>query len=111
MYARAKEAQADFMADEILDISDNCADEPLIVDGEQLVINGKLIRVVTSASVNHARLRVDARKWVAAKLRPRKYGDKLELSNDPERPLQGMTMEELILRQRELESRLNDSDI
>ena len=42
------------------------------------------------------RLRVDARKWVAAKLKPRTYGDKLELSGDPENPLRQVTRIELV---------------
>jgi hypothetical protein len=33
-----------------------------------------------SAWVNHLRLKIDTAKWVASKLRPRVYGDKLEMS-------------------------------
>ena len=57
-YARARERQADAHADEILSAStlpDDC----------------------TSQQINAARLRVDALKWTAAKLRPSAYGDKL----------------------------------
>jgi len=57
-YARAREAQADYLVDEIIGI----ADEP----------------VLSSEQVARNRLRVDARKWMAAKLRPKKYGDKIE---------------------------------
>lgn len=57
-YARAREAQADYLVDEIIGI----ADEP----------------VLSSEQVAQNRLRVDARKWLAAKLRPRKYGDRIE---------------------------------
>lgn len=62
-YARAKEAQADAMADEIVDIA----------DGD----NG--------ADPQRDRLRVDARKWVAAKLKPKKYGDKLDVTSGGEK--------------------------
>jgi Bacteriophage Sf6, terminase small subunit-like len=34
-------------------------------------------RVVDHDHINRARLRVDSRKWVTSKLKPRKYGDKL----------------------------------
>lgn len=54
-YAHAREGQAEFYADEIIEISDTA----------------------TSDDVAVARLRVDARKWYAAKLAPKKYGDKL----------------------------------
>lgn len=105
-YARAKEMQADYMADEIIDISDNQVSEPLCIDGVPVVVKGELIRVTTPASVNHARLRTDNRKWVASKLKPGKYGDKLELSGNPDRPLAGMTDEQLALRRKQLEDKL-----
>ena len=66
-YAHARETQANVIFDEIVAISEEeCAD---------------------AVAVNRNRLRVDARKWVAGKLRPKVYGDKLELSGDPQNPL------------------------
>jgi hypothetical protein len=56
-YARAREAQADTLADEILSLSD-----------EADAKNAHAIRV-----------RVDARKWVASKLKPKRYGDKIDV--------------------------------
>lgn len=53
-YTRAREAQAEFLADEIVEIADSAVD---------------------SDSSQAARVRIDARKWVAAKLRPKKYGE------------------------------------
>lgn len=55
-YARARETQADAMVDEMLDIAD---------------------RAVSNEQVQAARLRIDARKWVAVKLRPKKYGERV----------------------------------
>lgn len=52
-YARARESQADSMADDIVSI----ADEP--------------------GDPNDKRVRIDARKWVASKLRAKVYGDKV----------------------------------
>jgi len=57
MYVRARDEQADTLADQIIDIAD---DRPEVMD---------------SVVVAHQRLRVDARKWVASKLKPKKYGD------------------------------------
>jgi hypothetical protein len=57
-YARAREMQADTLADEILSLSD-----------EADAKNAHAIRV-----------RVDARKWVASKLKPKVYGDKIDLA-------------------------------
>ena len=72
MYARAREEQAETMADEIVSIAD---------EGETKVImgnDGTSMVVFDSTAVARNRLRVDARKWVAAKLKPRKYGDKVQ---------------------------------
>lgn len=51
-YARAREAQADYLAEEIIEIADGNGD------------------------VQRDRLRIDARIWYAGKLRPKKYGEK-----------------------------------
>jgi hypothetical protein len=58
MYARAKRAQADLMAEDIVAIADDQDED-----------------------VNRSRLRVDARKWLMAKLAPRKYGDALDIKH------------------------------
>ena len=73
-YARAREAQADALFDEILSIADDGQNdwmERKNRDGENLgwMENGEALR--------RSALRVDARKWMAAKLQPRKYGEKL----------------------------------
>jgi hypothetical protein len=67
-YARARETQADTLVDEILDIADDGWRE-----------NGEAIR--------RSQMRIDARKWMAGKMRPKKYGDKTLLGSDPENPL------------------------
>ncbi len=74
MYARAREDRADVLADEIVSISDeDCAvvDHP---NGE----DGAVEVVFDSVAVTRNKLRVDARKWAASKLKPRVYGDKLQ---------------------------------
>src|SRR4029077_4819395 len=55
-YARAREAQADKLAKEILELSDKIQDD-------------------NPVKVQRARLQVDSRKWLAARLAPKKYGD------------------------------------
>jgi len=57
-YARAREDQADFLAEEIIDIADMATD------------------------ANLSRLQIDARKWKAGKLKPKVYGDRLNLDGD-----------------------------
>lgn len=73
-YARAREAQADTLADEITDIADDGSNDYM---GNDDKYNGD--------AVARSKLRVDARKWVAAKLKPKKYGDKLDLTSGGEK--------------------------
>ena len=77
-YARARDEQADTLADEIIAI----ADEP-----PAEVVDDKGISRTDSGWVTWQKNRVDARKWVAAKLKPKKYGDRQTLAGDAENPL------------------------
>lgn len=79
MYARAREDRADKLADEIVAISDEL-DVVTKVDGEETRLQ------LDPVAVARNRLRVDARKWVASKLKPRTYGDKLAVGGDADAP-------------------------
>jgi hypothetical protein len=69
-YAHAREAQADTLADELIDISDDSSrDTYKDSDG---------IERVDHDHINRSRLRVDTRKWIASKLKPKKYGEKID---------------------------------
>lgn len=73
-YAHAREEQADALFDEILSIADDGQNdwmEKYGRDGESIgwQVNGEALR--------RSQLRVDARKWMAGKLRPKKYGDRI----------------------------------
>ncbi|MEF0939621.1 terminase small subunit protein [Rhizobium sp. BR 362] len=74
-YARAREAQADALFDEILDI----ANTPVTGEKTKIDADGKVIEMTKADMIEHRRLQIDARKWVAAKLRPKVYGDKLDV--------------------------------
>lgn len=58
-YARAKEDQADYFVEDILQIADEARPDDVQV----------------------AKLRVDTRKWAASKYKPKKYGDRLMSEN------------------------------
>ena len=82
-YARAREEQADTLADEIISIADETPETQPVYDK-----NGELIEVkMDNAYIQWQRNRVDARKWTAMKLKPKKYGDKIALAGDAENPL------------------------
>jgi hypothetical protein len=72
LYARAKEEAAELFAEEIVEIADEREGKAIMADGAEVAV------VFDSTAVARNRLRVDARKWVAAKLKPRKYGDKIQ---------------------------------
>ncbi len=79
-YVRAREAQADKMAEEILSIADeDCtmvrADKHGSRDEDG---QGNTEVVFDATAVARNRLRVDARKWLASKMAPKKYGDKIQ---------------------------------
>ena len=78
MYAKAKEDAADTLAEEIQDIADSMPMETTDKEGNTKFDPGY---------IQWMRLRVDARKWVAAKLKPRKYGDRVSVAGDADNPL------------------------
>lgn len=72
-YARARDEQADFYAEEILQISDDGRNDYYVTeDGTEIVNHDHIAR---------SRLRVDSRKWLASKLAPKKYGDKVDVEH------------------------------
>lgn len=60
-YARARTRQAEHYAQQIIDIADSAPE--------------------TVKGVEKARLQIDARKWVAAKLLPKAYGERVQQDN------------------------------
>lgn len=72
-YARAREQQAETLAAEIVAIADEV--EVRTIGGGE---DGEEIRLALDpTAVARNRLRVDARKWVASKLKPKVYGDRV----------------------------------
>ena len=76
-YAHAREQQADALAEEILDIADKAVlGERLKKDGK-----GKVLERQTGDMVERSKLMIDARKWYAGKLQPKKYGERVALDH------------------------------
>lgn len=72
-YARARELQAEVLADEVVDIADDATKDWLPEAGAEGSVAGV---TPNHEQIQRSRLRVDARKWFAARLAPRKYGDR-----------------------------------
>jgi hypothetical protein len=68
-YARARESQAEYWADEIIQISDDGSNDTYKDDEGHESTNHDVIA--------RSRLRVDTRKWLMARMAPKKYGDKI----------------------------------
>jgi hypothetical protein len=84
-YAGAREAQADYYAEEIVEISDDGSNDWMLRkqgDDEIEVENKEVLA--------RSRLRVDTRKWLMARMAPKKYGDKVtqEHVGDPDKPVE-----------------------
>jgi hypothetical protein len=76
-YARAREEQADTNADEILEIADEMPPEYTDEKGRTSL---------DQTYIAWQKQRIEARKWTAMKLKPKKYGDKLALGGDGDAP-------------------------
>lgn len=68
-YEKAKQEQADAFIEDMLEIAD---------EEHKVLADGKL----DSAAVNKARLRIDTRKWIASKLKPKRYGESSVLKHE-----------------------------
>ena len=83
-YELSKCDQADLLAEQILVIADDPALEPA-----------------------DKRIRVDARKWLASKFKPKKYGDRFFQEISEYRDYSAMSDEELERRLTELQTKIN----
>lgn len=67
-YAHARESQSEVYAQEMIELADTCA--------------------LTPEQINKVKLQIDTRKWIASKLKPKKYGDSTILRGDKDNPIE-----------------------
>lgn len=72
-YARACEARAETIVDEILDLADTMNADMYLDDNGNAQLDG--------AAIQRSKLQVDTRKWLVGKLNPKKYGDKVDVTS------------------------------
>lgn len=73
-YSTAIDVRTELLADEIIELADESVDD---IKGDKS----------DAARVQARKLQVDSRKWAASKMKPKKYGDKVDLtSNGKELP-------------------------
>lgn len=68
-YARARDLQLEHHEDRILELGD------------------EVLGTENNAAVSAARLASDNRKWIMSKLKPHRYGDKVQVGGDADNPL------------------------
>lgn len=76
-YMQAKMAQAELMAEECVEIADNTLLDTITKTNK----DGEHYEVANHEWINRSRLRVDTRKWIAAKLAPKIYGDEKKVQD------------------------------
>ena len=72
-YTRATELRAETMAEELLSIAD--------AGENDVIVNEEGVPVTNHHVIQRDRLRVDARKFLMAKMQPKKYGDKIDVTS------------------------------
>ena len=80
-YEFAMIMRADTYAEETIEIADDDSDDWKTGKDGSLIPDYEVVQ--------RSKLRVDARKWYASKLAPKKYGDKVtnELTGNPDQPI------------------------
>ncbi len=76
-YETAKEESTDALAEEVLDIADNGSN-----DWMERNYGENTVWVANGEALQRSRLRVDTRKWLMSKMKPKKYGEKLDMTSD-----------------------------
>ena len=79
-YARAKDDQLQGFEEDILEIADNTHPGEIVTikgDGSQEI---KYIDML-----EHRKLQIESRKWLMGKLKPKKYGDKVDVTSAGEK--------------------------
>jgi len=81
-YVKAKQFQADIMAEEIIEIADDGLNDTYVNDEGQVKVDNDVIQ--------RSRLRVDTRKWIACKLLPKIYGNNTTKDSDDNQQEEGL---------------------
>ena len=83
LYARAWEQRTDAWLEETFDIADDASNDWM----DRRRADGTIERVPDPEQVARSKLRIATRHWAMAKCAPKKYGQKVELSGNPDQPL------------------------
>lgn len=78
-YEDAKQESTDAMAEDVLDIADDGTNDYVLDNYDKGKTPGYQLN---GENIQRSRLRVDTRKWLMSKMKPKKYGEKLDMTSD-----------------------------
>ena len=82
-YISARQVAMEIMGEELIEIADDTSNDYM----ERERHDGSFETVVNHENINRSRLRVDARKWLMAKLAPSRFADAPKPDGSKENPL------------------------
>lgn len=91
-YRVARDIQADTYAAETVEISDDDSRDWEMIRSPEGVVTG--IKV-DGEHVQRSKLRIDARKWYASKLAPKKYGERTDVNVSGQLSLEQLVLESM----------------
>jgi len=94
-YARARDEQAETLFDEILDIADDGRNDWMEKHASDGSVGGW---IENGEAIRRSVMRIDARKWMAGKLKPKKYSEKMVLAGDADNPVVVQAIERRIVK-------------
>lgn len=90
-YTRAKEAAADAMAEDIIDIAEDGSN-----DWMEKRYGDRVETVVNHEALGRSQLRIETRKWLMSKIMPKKYSERFQVDSTITKKLEDLTDDELI---------------
>jgi hypothetical protein len=76
-YAYAREEQADAYFDEMIEL----ADTSIVGEKTELDKDGVVVKTTTGDMIERSRLGIETRKWVLGRMKPKKYGERIDLNH------------------------------
>lgn len=82
-YARAKQMQAELFVDEIIEIADETSNDTIYqsIGGGENDEDSFTVERENKEWIKRSQIRIDARKWIASKLLPKKYGNNIDVTS------------------------------
>ena len=94
-YARARDLQIEHWADELISIADDASNDWMRRNGKDEALGWQF----NGEHVQRSRLRSDNRKWLLSKLKPERYGERVDVNSTATvKTVDSMTDEELAER-------------